>query len=400
VARTDVPARRPGNRKQLIVAAAAEQFRDSGYHNVGVTEIAEAVGITGPALYRHFPGKQDLLLATVRDAIEHVAEVCHDDHRDLDGLLTALGTSSTRRRDTGVLWSRERAHLPAAIQHQLRAELRDAVAPLRAATGNARPTLEAEDVDMLLWATLAVFISPSYHAVQPDSLRFRDRLVESARAVCHSTAVPAVPPSTLRAQPSTPPDRLLPASRRQAVLASATRLFSEQGYQNVGIDEIGAAAGIAGASVYHHFSSKAAILTAAITRCLEAMMFDLCGVFDVASDAGDALRRLVRAYVRTCIEHGEAIGSLLFEIPNLPAEEREVIRQVRRDYVAEWVALLTTHRPALSEAEASVQVNAALTVMNTLLRAYHLRSRPGLADEVEALARATLVLEAGDSHQR
>ena len=48
--------RRPRDRRQQILAAAAERFRASGYHNVGMTEIADAVGVAGPAMYRHVGG--------------------------------------------------------------------------------------------------------------------------------------------------------------------------------------------------------------------------------------------------------------------------------------------------------------------------------------------------------
>lgn len=62
--------RRPRNRKQLIVAAAAKQFERRGFHDAAIADIAADVGITGPALYRHFRGKQNLLAAAVEFEIE------------------------------------------------------------------------------------------------------------------------------------------------------------------------------------------------------------------------------------------------------------------------------------------------------------------------------------------
>lgn len=40
-----------------------------GYHGTGVDEIGEAVGISGPGLYRHFANKQALLDAVVADGM-------------------------------------------------------------------------------------------------------------------------------------------------------------------------------------------------------------------------------------------------------------------------------------------------------------------------------------------
>ena len=61
------PRTRPKNRKAQIAAAAAEAFSERGYHAVGIDEIAAKVGISGPALYRHFPTKYALFVYTVNN---------------------------------------------------------------------------------------------------------------------------------------------------------------------------------------------------------------------------------------------------------------------------------------------------------------------------------------------
>ncbi|MFG3494276.1 TetR/AcrR family transcriptional regulator [Streptomyces sp. NPDC047928] len=54
--RTDAPTRR-----EQILREAARLFAERGFHGVGVDEIGAAVGISGPGLYRHFPGKDAML---------------------------------------------------------------------------------------------------------------------------------------------------------------------------------------------------------------------------------------------------------------------------------------------------------------------------------------------------
>ena len=49
------------NRREQILAAAAELFASHGFHGVGIDDIGAAVGISGPALYRHFRGKDAML---------------------------------------------------------------------------------------------------------------------------------------------------------------------------------------------------------------------------------------------------------------------------------------------------------------------------------------------------
>jgi AcrR family transcriptional regulator len=54
--RTSAPTRR-----EQILKEAARLFAERGFHGVGVDEIGAAVGISGPGLYRHFPGKDAML---------------------------------------------------------------------------------------------------------------------------------------------------------------------------------------------------------------------------------------------------------------------------------------------------------------------------------------------------
>lgn len=49
------------SRREQILAAAAELFAQHGFHGVGIDDIGAAVGISGPALYRHFRSKDAML---------------------------------------------------------------------------------------------------------------------------------------------------------------------------------------------------------------------------------------------------------------------------------------------------------------------------------------------------
>ncbi|MGW5163032.1 TetR/AcrR family transcriptional regulator, partial [Nonomuraea wenchangensis] len=64
---------RPKDRKEAIALVAAELFCARGYHNVGIEDIAQEVGITGPAIYRHFPNKQAVLAAAVEELVTRFA---------------------------------------------------------------------------------------------------------------------------------------------------------------------------------------------------------------------------------------------------------------------------------------------------------------------------------------
>ena len=66
---TAAARRRSGSTKADIVDAGAALFAERGFAAVGVQEIAERVGITGGAIYRHFPSKDAVLDAVLVESI-------------------------------------------------------------------------------------------------------------------------------------------------------------------------------------------------------------------------------------------------------------------------------------------------------------------------------------------
>jgi AcrR family transcriptional regulator len=59
-------------RREVILAAAAETFARSGYHRAALEDIAAAAGISKALIYEHFPSKRELH-ASLLDA--HSAEI-------------------------------------------------------------------------------------------------------------------------------------------------------------------------------------------------------------------------------------------------------------------------------------------------------------------------------------
>ena len=55
------PAGGGPTRREQILTAAAGKFARHGFRGVGIDDIGAAVGITGPALYRHFRNKDAML---------------------------------------------------------------------------------------------------------------------------------------------------------------------------------------------------------------------------------------------------------------------------------------------------------------------------------------------------
>ncbi|OIJ65704.1 TetR/AcrR family transcriptional regulator [Streptomyces mangrovisoli] len=100
VTRTDAPTRR-----EQILKEAARLFAERGFHGVGVDEIGAAVGISGPGLYRHFPGK-DAMLAELLVGISG---------RLLTGAKLRLAESGAAADPSAVLDSLIEGHIDFAL---------------------------------------------------------------------------------------------------------------------------------------------------------------------------------------------------------------------------------------------------------------------------------------------
>jgi AcrR family transcriptional regulator len=56
------------------MAVATKLFHERGYHATGIDDIGAAAGITGPAVYRHFKNKEEILERILIEDTERVKE--------------------------------------------------------------------------------------------------------------------------------------------------------------------------------------------------------------------------------------------------------------------------------------------------------------------------------------
>ncbi len=389
--RTIARTPRPRDRKAQIVAAAGDLFYRRGYHNVGTEHIAQAVGITAGALYRHFSSKQDLLAHALIDAFDQALLYVQDEApADLDAMVEGLATTAGVRRHLGVLWNREARHLDDERRNLMRTRFFAFQAQFNEHLAASRPDLSAEDADLLTWCALGVLTSPSYHSTEMDSAAIVDLLRKVTLAVC-TTPLASHPPASRRE------DRresgFLPRPRRESILAAATQLFYERSYPSVSMDDIGEAVGITSTGVYTYFDSKADLLSAVITRASEPLQLGLTIALTTAKSPDEGLTNALDAYVDFALVHHDLVGILVSEVMNLPESQRHSVRRSQRDYVEEWVRLLTGARPELQDRQARFLVHSVLTIVNDVVRTTHLRDRPALGEELRLIGRRALAVK-------
>lgn len=62
--------RAKASRRAALLTAAARLFAEHGYPGTSIEDLGAAAGVSGPALYKHFSGKQAMLAAILLEASE------------------------------------------------------------------------------------------------------------------------------------------------------------------------------------------------------------------------------------------------------------------------------------------------------------------------------------------
>ena len=121
VATQEAPTERGRKRREQIIDAATGLFDERGFHATSIDEIGAAAGITGPGLYRHFAGKDDILLAVfdriwdlLRGAIERTDGLTPEEA--LDELIETHLTLALEQGEALMLLLRELRHVPQYYQ--------------------------------------------------------------------------------------------------------------------------------------------------------------------------------------------------------------------------------------------------------------------------------------------
>lgn len=102
--------------RQLILRRARVLFMELGYRAVTTRMVASACGLTQPALYHHFSGKQDLYVAVLMDELDRLRQ----------GLTTIAGLrrSGRERLERAALFLTDRTDVDHALMaHDIRWEL-------------------------------------------------------------------------------------------------------------------------------------------------------------------------------------------------------------------------------------------------------------------------------------
>lgn len=181
---------RDPERREKIMAAAADLAQSRGFSAVSMADIGQRVGITATAIYRHFASKSALLVALFDRSIDELLDDEVETQTRLANPRAALEHLVRRQVDFVVderEWARvyhgEVDQLPEEDRRRLRRKQRRYLEEWVRLLRQVRPTLNEPRARTLVRACIGAIQAPLFSADELEREELRDLLNLTARAV-------------------------------------------------------------------------------------------------------------------------------------------------------------------------------------------------------------------------
>jgi AcrR family transcriptional regulator len=192
------PAALPsGSRREQILTVAAQLFARHGFHGVSIADLGAAVGISGPGLYRHFPGKEALLAELLVGISEHLlaggqarAAQTADPHDLLAALVEFHAGFAQREPELIVVQDRDLANLPATERRKVRRLQRTYVEIWVDALQRAHPGMPVDAARTAAHGTFGLLNSTPHAGRTPEAAALLRRMAMAALRDLSSSAGP------------------------------------------------------------------------------------------------------------------------------------------------------------------------------------------------------------------
>ncbi|WP_433367768.1 TetR/AcrR family transcriptional regulator [Actinoplanes sp. CA-142083] len=171
----------PRTRRAEILAAAIPLFARDGFANVTNAQIAEAVGLAPSAIYRHYPGKVDILVAACLQAAGLLAQAVDRSLQRAAGpreavvaLAAAYVAYSFEHNALTSVAEAEVAGLPPDLQRPVILAQREHIAVWEQQLRLARPELDPRQARLLVHAGFGVVVEAGRALRWQDAPGHRD----------------------------------------------------------------------------------------------------------------------------------------------------------------------------------------------------------------------------------
>jgi AcrR family transcriptional regulator len=187
--------RAKAERRDALLSSAAQLFAGRGFDGVSIEDLGSSVGVSGPAVYRHFPSKQAVLAALLVGVSEgllaggrEVVSAAEDDASALAGLVRFHVDLALRDPDVLRVQDRDLAALSPQDRESVRDLQRRYVDLWVDVLARLSPTTDRAELRLRAQATFGLLNSTPHSARAVSSARTRALLEEMALAALNGPA--------------------------------------------------------------------------------------------------------------------------------------------------------------------------------------------------------------------
>ncbi len=190
------PASSPrGTRRETLIRVAGDLFNERAFEAVTVEMIGAEAGISGPAVYRHFPSKQALLIAVLEDPLDElltrareIAAETPDPRQALEAMVDHHIVRSVEHVPSTLIFLKNEHNVPDEERHRMRRLMRLYAEEWIVLVARLRPELSDAQTRVLSHAVFSMINSvPTF-----NSGLDRDTLIKTIHtAALNALLVPA-----------------------------------------------------------------------------------------------------------------------------------------------------------------------------------------------------------------
>jgi AcrR family transcriptional regulator len=170
-------SRAKANRREALLSSAARLFAERGFNGVSLEELGAAAGVSGPAVYRHFDGKQALLGALLVSVSEDlsaggqtVVAAAPDDLAALKALVEFHVDFALGNPDVIRVQGQDLANLAETDRHTVRTLQRNYVELWVEVLGRIHPDVDTDSLRVRAHAAFGL-INSTPHSVRTGNTR-------------------------------------------------------------------------------------------------------------------------------------------------------------------------------------------------------------------------------------
>ncbi|MFN6549884.1 TetR/AcrR family transcriptional regulator [Mycolicibacterium septicum] len=179
--------------------------------------------------------------------------------------------------------------------------------------------------------------------------------------------------------------------RKAEIVRTATRILTESGYQGMSLEDVAEQTDIAKATLYHYFSSKDALVAAALETLTEEVLQRLGAREDAIGEAGarEHLAALIDEQIRILTETAPEVAAVFSWPRGWPEVFDEPMKDMRRRHDAVFRRVV---EQGVADGEFTCpDVNVALQCLHGVLNQSSVWIGPGMHDDDRAELRAAIV---------